>query len=73
MPPKTEQQKQLDMLAEMEQREQSAVHAVPPVTDYGTISSDIIKKKAQAMEAAMTPAEQRSLWNQRHRMRTQGK
>ena len=57
MPPKTEQQKQLD---ELRRQEQAEANTGPAVTDYGTIAPDIIKaNKLKQAEAAMDTNERK--------------
>ena len=60
--PRSESQKQLDEL-----KRQEAAEAAPPVTDYGTIAPDIIKKnKVAEMESRMDTSERK----QYHAVRT---
>ena len=64
MPPKTEQQKQLD---ELRRQEQAEANTGPAVTDYGTIAPDIIKQaKVKEMESRMDTGERK----QYHAVRT---
>ena len=59
MPPKTEQQKQLDELRRQEQGEASG-NAGPPVEQFGKIAPDIIKaNKLKQAEDAMDTNERK--------------